>query len=87
MGWGGRWEGGSGWGAREHPRLIHVNVWQNPLQYCKVISFQLKKMKTNKQKTMLPITTNNIITKNNEVFFLKLLFVLRVLFTMAVQSN
>ena len=23
--------------------LIHVNVWQKPLQYCKVISLQLKK--------------------------------------------
>ena len=22
--------------------LIHVNVWQKPLQYCKVISLQLK---------------------------------------------
>ena len=25
-----------------HPWLIHVNVWQKPLQYCKVISPQLK---------------------------------------------
>ena len=25
-----------------HPWLIHVTVWQKPLQYCKVISFQLK---------------------------------------------
>ena len=24
------------------PWLIHVNVWQTPLQYCKVISLQLK---------------------------------------------
>ena len=24
-----------------NPWLIHVNVWQNPLQYCKVISLQL----------------------------------------------
>ena len=35
--------GGSGWGTHVHPWLIHVNVWQKPLQYCKVISFQLKK--------------------------------------------
>ena len=28
MGWGGRWEGGSGWGTRINPWLIHVNVWQ-----------------------------------------------------------
>ena len=33
---------GSGWGTRVHPWLIHANVWQKPLQYCKVISLQLK---------------------------------------------
>ena len=44
MGWGGRWEGGSGWGTHVHPWLIHVNVWQKSLQYCKVISFQLNKL-------------------------------------------
>ena len=38
MGWGGRQEGGPGWGTHVNPRLIHVNVWQKPLQYCKVIS-------------------------------------------------
>ena len=27
------------------PWLIHVNVWQNPLQYCKIISLQLIKIK------------------------------------------
>ena len=42
MGWGGKWEGGSGWGTHVHPWLIHVNVWQKPPQYCKVISLQLK---------------------------------------------
>ena len=26
MGWGGRWEGGSGWGTHVNPWLIHVNV-------------------------------------------------------------
>ena len=30
MGWGGRWEGGSGWGTHVNPWLIHVNVWQKP---------------------------------------------------------
>ena len=29
-------------GTHAHPRVIHVSIWQNPLQYCKVISFQLK---------------------------------------------
>ena len=38
VGWGGRREGGSGWGTHVNPWLIHVNVWQKPLQYCKVIS-------------------------------------------------
>ena len=41
MGWGGRREGGSGWGTHVNPWLIHVNVWQKPLQYCYVISLQL----------------------------------------------
>ena len=34
--------GGSGRGTHVHPWLIHVNVWQKPLQYCKVFSLQLK---------------------------------------------
>ena len=37
MGWG----GSSGRGTHVHPWLIHVNVWQKPLQYCKIISLQL----------------------------------------------
>ena len=36
------YEGGSGWGTHVHPWLIHVNVWQKPPQYYKVISLQLK---------------------------------------------
>ena len=58
-GWGGRREGGLGWGAHVNPRLIHVNVWQNPLQYCKVISLQLIKInETNKQTTKKESTCN-----------------------------
>ena len=45
MGWRGRREGGLGWGTHVNPLLIHVNVWQKPLQYCKVISLQLIKKK------------------------------------------
>ena len=45
MEWGGRREGGSGWGTHVNPWLIHVNVWQKPLQYCKVISLQPIKIK------------------------------------------
>ena len=44
MGWGGRWERGSGWGTHVNPWLIHVNVCQKPLQYFKVISLQLIKI-------------------------------------------
>ena len=40
MGWRGRQEGGSGWWTHVNPWLIHVNVWQKPLQCCKVISLQ-----------------------------------------------
>ena len=28
------WDGGSGWGTHVNPWLIHINVWQKPLQYC-----------------------------------------------------
>ena len=49
IGWRGRWEGGSGWGIHVTPWLIHVNVWQNPLQYCKVISLQLIKINEKKK--------------------------------------
>ena len=52
MGWGGRWEGGSGWGAHVNPWVIHVNVWQRPLQYCKVISLQLIKINGEKKKNL-----------------------------------
>ena len=42
-GWDGeQGKGGSGWGTYVHPWLIHVNAWQKPPQYCKVISLQLK---------------------------------------------
>ena len=50
IGWRGRWEGGSGWGTHVNPWLIHFNVWQKPLQYCKVISLQLIKINEGKKK-------------------------------------
>ena len=53
MQWGGRWEGESGWGIHVNPWLIYVNVWQKPLQYCKVISFQLIKKKRKRKKKKL----------------------------------
>ena len=50
MGWGRRQEEGSGWGTHVNPWLIHVSVWQKPLQYCKVISFQLIKINGEKKE-------------------------------------
>ena len=55
MGWGGRPEGGSGWGTHVNPWLIHVNVWQKTLQYCKVISLQLIKINGKKKDTCTQI--------------------------------
>ena len=37
-------EGELGWGTHVNPWLIHVNVWQKPLQCCKVIGLQLIKI-------------------------------------------
>ena len=42
--------GGSGWETHVHPWLIHVNVWQNPLQYCIVIRLQLKQINLKNKK-------------------------------------
>ena len=41
------WLRGMGWGTYVNPWLIHVNVWQQPLQYCKEVSLQLIKIKKN----------------------------------------
>ena len=45
------WDGGSGWEAHVHPWWVQVNVWQKPLQYCKVISLQL--IKINEKKMLI----------------------------------
>ena len=39
-----------GGGIHVTPWLIHVNLWQKPLQYCKVISLQLIKINEKKIK-------------------------------------
>ena len=35
------------WGTHVNPWLNHFNVWQNPLQYCRVIGLQLIRKKKN----------------------------------------
>ena len=56
-GMGKRWEGVSGWGTHViSPWLIHVNVWQKPLQYCRVISLQLIKINEKKKRWMASLT-------------------------------
>ena len=45
--------GGIGWGIHVIPWLIHANVWQKPLQYCKVINLQLIKIDGKKIKYSL----------------------------------
>ena len=59
MGWRGRRKGGSGWGTHVKPQLIHVNVWQKSLQYCKVISLQLIKI-NEKKKECIWISSNEV---------------------------
>ena len=41
---------GSGLGTHVNPWLIHVNVWQKPLQYFKVIILQLIKINEKKEE-------------------------------------
>ena len=60
--------GGSGWGTHAHPWLIHVNVWQKPPQYCKVINLQLKKKNLKKKKH--PACSKQI----NKCYLLKQIF-------------
>ena len=42
--------GGIGMGIHVNPWLIHVNVWQKSLQYCKVVSLQLIKINEKRKK-------------------------------------
>ena len=45
---------GIGMGTHVNPWLIHVNVWQKPLQYCKVISLQLITINEKKEYSPAP---------------------------------
>ena len=71
MGWGGRREGGSGWGTHVHPWQIHVNVWQNHYNICKVISHQLNKFISNYCFHFLCICTQRSIIAGSYYSFLR----------------
>ena len=43
--------GGIAMGNTCKSMLIHINVWQNPLQYCRVISLQLIKINLKKRNS------------------------------------
>ena len=43
MVWGGRRDGGSGWGTRVYLWQIHVDVWQNQYNIVKLNKIKLKK--------------------------------------------
>ena len=73
IGWRGRWEGGSGWGTHVNPWLIHVNVWQKPLQYYKVISLQLTKINEKKEKKWISIQNKVLFCTLHSDFFFKLM--------------
>ena len=70
MGWGGRWEGGSGWGTHVNSWLIHINVWQKPLQYCKVISLQLIKINGKKNKRIISLKSIEYVHLKGIHFYL-----------------
>ena len=74
MGWGGRWEGDSGWGTHANPWLIYVNVRQKPLQYCKVVSLQLVKI-IGKKKEKDPTKTRDLSKIEKTDYTPKTLFI------------
>ena len=62
--WRGRWEAELGWGIHVNPWLIHVNVFQKPLQYCKVISLQIIKINGGKKRRGVTFLTKVHIVKD-----------------------
>ena len=61
MVWGGRREGGSGWGTRVYLWRIHVDIWQNQYNIVKLKNKIIKKKKKKQKAISLcgaPTTTN-----------------------------
>ena len=57
----GRWEGGSGWGTHVCTWLIHVNVWQKPLQYCNQPPIKINKLKKIKRRNQTNEKKKNVV--------------------------
>ena len=55
-------------GTHVNPWLIHVNVWQKPLQYYKVISLQL--IKINEKKKNGSFSMKEITRENNRFHYI-----------------
>ena len=81
------WPGGMGWGTHINPWLIHVSVWQKPLQYCKVISLQLININEKIKKRLFsssPLSTIRVVISA----YLKLLiFLLTILISACYSSS
>ena len=60
--------GGSGWGTHVNPWLIHVHVWQNPLQYCIVISLQPIKINEKKNKREFQVANKGTQLYSSAIF-------------------
>ena len=54
-------EGALGWGIRVNRWLMHVNVWQKPLHYCKVISLQLIKINGKKIRSQVTYGSSSLM--------------------------
>ena len=67
MGWGGRWEEGSGWGTHVYLWQIHFDIWQNQYNIIK-----LKNTQTNKQKVngLAQIRQSSYIKESSNFKFL-----------------
>ena len=82
------WPGGMGWGTHINPWLIHVSVWQKPLQYCKVISLQLIKINgkklittTKSGSTTLHSVSNAEVSYPQQRLVLSVILVILVVFS------
>ena len=88
MGWRGRQEGGTH--VNPWLILIHVNVWQKPLQYCKIISLQLIKINEKKRHLLLvrKVMTNldSILKSRDIILPTKVLVVKAMVFPLVIYG-